>query len=342
MAFWLTGMANLAATCCFLRDTARAARLYELLAPYAGRLRTTSRGRTPSGGRGLARLATLLSRYEDAERHFAAALAWAERSGSTWLRAACLIYHAEMLAARAGPGDRERALAELNEALELAREFGMRPWVERALALKIELQGADSLDTSRSIYTVVSSVQDSRPDMKPHAASDGTVTLMFSDMEGFTETTVRLGDTAAHRLMQTHHGIVRKQTALHGGHEVELRGDGFLLAFASPREAVRCAAGIQAAFDDHSREHPEEPIRVRIGLHTGEAIQDEDKFFGKTVIEAFRIADLARGGEILVSSELKERVDDGGDLRFDAGREVELKGISGTHRVFAVHWQRDS
>jgi class 3 adenylate cyclase len=165
---------------------------------------------------------------------------------------------------------------------------------------------------------------------------------MFSDMEGFTEMTVRLGDTAAHRLMQTHHGIVRKQTALHGGHEVELRGDGFLLAFASPREAVRCAAAIQAAFGDHSREHPEEPIRVRMGLHTGEAIQDADKFFGKTVIQAFRIADLAHGGEILVSSELRERVGDGGDLRFDAGREVELKGISGTHRIFALQWQRDS
>jgi predicted ATPase/class 3 adenylate cyclase len=340
--FWLAGMGMLSGACCFLRDSARAARLCELLAPYAGRLRASTIVASTPMHEALARLATLLSRYEDAERHFAAALGWAERSGSTWLRVVCPIYHAEMLAARAGAGDRERALAELNEALELAGELGMRPWVERALALKIELQGADSLDASRSIYAVVSSVQDSRPDMEPHAASDGTVTLMFSDMEGFTEMTVRLGDTAAHRLMQTHHGIVRKQTALHGGHEVELRGDGFLLAFASPREAVRCAAAIQAAFGDHSREHPEEPIRVRMGLHTGEAIQDADKFFGKTVIQAFRIADLAHGGEILVSSELRERVGDGGDLRFDAGREVELKGISGTHRIFALQWQRDS
>jgi len=340
--FWLPSMALLSFACVFLRDFARAATLYEKLAPYAGRTGVTATTSPVPMDESLGRLAALLSRYEAAERHFAGALAWADRVGSVHYRVRGLVYHAEMLTARAGAGDRERALAELNESLELARELGMRPYLERALALKIELQGADSLDTSRSIYTVVSSVQDSRPDIKAHAASDGTVTLMFSDMEGFTEMTVRLGDTAAHRLMQTHHGIVRKQTALHGGHEVELRGDGFLLAFASPREAVRCASAIQAAFEDHSREHPEEPIRVRIGLHTGEAIQDEDKFFGKTVIQAFRIADLAGAGEILVSSELKQRVDAGGDLRFDAGRELELKGISGTHRVFSVHWQRDS
>jgi class 3 adenylate cyclase len=95
---------------------------------------------------------------------------------------------------------------------------------------------------------------------------------------------------------------------------------------------------VASAFADYSEKHPEEPIRVRIGLHTGEAIKDADKFFGKTVIQAFRLADLAKGAETLVSSDLKAMVERADDLRFDDGREVELKGISGTHRVFAVEW----
>jgi adenylate cyclase len=67
-------------------------------------------------------------------------------------------------------------------------------------------------------------------------------------------------------------------------------------------------------------------------------IKEADDFFGKNVILAARIAAQAAGGEILVSSILKELVESGGDLRFDVGRELALKGFSGTHRVFAVAW----
>jgi class 3 adenylate cyclase len=176
-------------------------------------------------------------------------------------------------------------------------------------------------------------------DLEAHASPDGTVTLMFSDLEGFTQMTERLGDAAMHRLMQVHHHIVREQTEAHGGHELELRGDGFLLAFADGLGAVRRAVALQSAFARHSRESPREALRVRIGLHAGEVIQDRDTFFGKTVIQAFRIADLAVGGEILVSSELKALVEDVGEIRFDEPREVGLKGMSGRHRILPVRWQ---
>ncbi len=171
--------------------------------------------------------------------------------------------------------------------------------------------------------------------LQPHAAPDGTVTLMFSDIESYTRLLERLGDLAAYQLVQEHNTIVREQTKAHGGHEVELRGDGFLLAFASARQAVQCAIALQRAFLARN-ESDTEPISIRIGLHTGEAIKDADKFFGKTVVQAFRIADLARGGEILVSLLTKELVESAGDLAFDDGREVELKGLEGTHRVFGV------
>jgi len=84
--------------------------------------------------------------------------------------------------------------------------------------------------------------------------------------------------------------------------------------------------------------HPSEPIHVRIGLHTGEAIKEGGDFYGKTVILASRIAAEANGAEILVSSTLKDMIDSAGDLRFEQSREVELQGLAGVHRIHKVKW----
>jgi class 3 adenylate cyclase len=75
---------------------------------------------------------------------------------------------------------------------------------------------------------------------------------------------------------------------------VYLRGDGFVMAFASARQGVQCTIALQRAL---SRSSGDEEIRVHIGLHTGEALRDAEKFFGRTVIRAFRIADGTRGGD---------------------------------------------
>ena len=81
------------------------------------------------------------------------------------------------------------------------------------------------------------------------------------------------------------------------------------------------------------------PIQVRMGLHTGEMIKEGDDFFGKHVNLAARIASQATGGEILASSLLKELTASGGDIEFEDGREVELRGLGGAHHVYAVKWQ---
>jgi class 3 adenylate cyclase len=78
---------------------------------------------------------------------------------------------------------------------------------------------------------------------------------------------------------------------------------------------------------------------VRIGLHTGEVIAEEGDFFGKNVILAARIAAQASGGEILVSDELRAAAGDGNVVAFDQGRELELKGLAGRHRVFRADWE---
>jgi class 3 adenylate cyclase len=139
-------------------------------------------------------------------------------------------------------------------------------------------------------------------------------------------------------VIRGHNRIVREQLSAHGGYEVELQGDGFLLAFGSARQGLLCAVAIQRAFSEHGKRNPGEPIRVRIGVHTGEALRDADKFFGRTVILAARIAAEARGGEILTSAIVRELTASTGDLHFGAEREAHLKGISAPQRLVLLDW----
>ena len=83
-------------------------------------------------------------------------------------------------------------------------------------------------------------------------------------------------------------------------------------------------------------------IKVRIGLHTGEAILQEDDFFGRNVVVAARIGAAAAGGEVLVSSVLKELTEGRRGFVFSEPRELELKGLRGTHLAYPVDWASDS
>jgi class 3 adenylate cyclase len=324
-----------------LGDARRASHLYEVLRPYEPRQITLplTINCYGSAARPLGMLAATMGDWDRAERHFEAALVFDEKlEAPPWLALTRLEF-ALMLRDRGEPGDATRATELVGQALPAFERIGMRADVERALALKLELQGVDASETRHSIQVVSSAVEERRPDLASHTAPDGTVTLMFSDMEGFTAMTERLGDLQARDVIRDHNRIVRDQVAAHDGYEVELQGDGFLLAFGSARRAVQCAIAMHQAFARRNARGSAEPIRVRIGLHTGEALRDADKFFGRTVIMAARIAAQAAADEILVSNLLKELTESTGDLHFDAGRQVELKGISGTQRVFAVEWR---
>jgi len=183
---------------------------------------------------------------------------------------------------------------------------------------------------------VAATIGEERPNLRPIAAPDGTVTMLFSDIEASTTVNERLGDVRWLELLHTHHAIVRNQVHEHGGYEVKAQGDGFMIAFASARRAVQCARAMQQAIDTRLGEHPDGPIRLRIGLHTGEAIRDDADFYGKNVVLAARITDQARGGEILASSVVKQLTESAGDVRFDNERELELNGLAGTHIVYTV------
>jgi class 3 adenylate cyclase len=178
-------------------------------------------------------------------------------------------------------------------------------------------------------------VQRDRPNLSSAAAPDGTVTILFSDIADSTALNTRLGDVRWLELLRAHHALVREQFERHAGFEVKAQGDGFMVAFPSARRAVQCAQAIQTALAAEFDTHPDGPIRVRIGLHTGEAVREEDDFYGKNVVLAARIAAQAGPGEILTSTVVKELVESGGDISFGDGREVELKGL-GPYRLHTV------
>jgi len=168
---------------------------------------------------------------------------------------------------------------------------------------------------------------------------DGTVTIMFSDIAGYAEITERLGDLAAHDLLREHNRIVRDLLVTHAGYEVKAQGDGFMVAFSSAARALRCAIGIQKAFEKYGLENPDEPIRVHVGLHTGEAVRDGGDFLGRTVIVASRLTGIAGPGEILVSSLLRELTDSSREFRFGEARQVILKGMSAPQTAYPVEWR---
>jgi class 3 adenylate cyclase len=166
----------------------------------------------------------------------------------------------------------------------------------------------------------------------------GTLTILVTDMVGSTELAEQLGDTRWWEILQAHNAFVRAQIEQHGGIEVKAQGDGFLVVFASARQAILAAVAIQQAAARHSAENPSQRIELRIGLHTGETVESDGDVFGQNVILAVRIADAAAPGDVLVSGLTHDLTAAAGDLRFGPGEEVSLKGFSAPWRVHRVAW----
>jgi adenylate cyclase len=165
----------------------------------------------------------------------------------------------------------------------------------------------------------------------------GLATILFTDVEGSTELTQRLGDAKAREALRAHERIVREALRAHGGSEVKAMGDGFMASFSSARRALECAIAMQRAFAAHN-ESAEEPIRVRIGLNAGEPIAEEEDLFGTAVIMAARIAANAEGGEILAANVVRELAAGKGFLFSDRG-DVALRGFEDPVRLYEVRWR---
>jgi len=164
----------------------------------------------------------------------------------------------------------------------------------------------------------------------------GTVTFVFSDIEGSTGLLKRLGDGYGD-LIADHRRLVREAHGADNGVEIDAQGDAFFFVFARARDAVSAAVVVQRAHAEHDWPAGED-VRVRMGLHTGEPVLGEEGYLGIDVVRAARLCSAGKGGHVLLSETtralLGSSLPDG--VSVHSVGERRLKDIEEPERVFAL------
>jgi DNA-binding NarL/FixJ family response regulator/class 3 adenylate cyclase len=161
----------------------------------------------------------------------------------------------------------------------------------------------------------------------------GTVTLLFTDVEGSTQLVQRLGDRYAH-VLDDHRRLFRNAVESSGGVIVDHRGDEFFVVFEHAAHASEAVVTAQRAFAEHDWPHDEE-VRVRMGMHTGEPNVRDGTYFGLDVHRAARIAQAGSGGQVLVSQRTRDLIESEHELE-DLG-EYQLPGIDQPERLYQLN-----
>lgn len=170
------------------------------------------------------------------------------------------------------------------------------------------------------------------PPADPKAAAD--ITILFTDIDGYTSITERLGDQASQAVLRAHNHIVRHGLAANGGREVKHTGDGIMAFFPCAARAVECALAIQDAITVYNeRRKDAEPLRVAVGLNAGSPIREDGDLYGRAVIVAARAVDLAAGGEIVVTDVVRQLAT-GQGLRFEPLPGADLEGLTDTPALY--------
>jgi class 3 adenylate cyclase len=230
---------------------------------------------------------------------------------------------------------REVAFPEVGTARELASRIP-----EARLALLEGTSAAVWLGDTEAVIAAIDEFlgEDEEATAEAEVAKAAAFrTILFTDIEGSTALTQRLGDAKARDLLRQHERMVREALKAHGGSELKTTGDGFMASFSSATKALECSIAMQRAFAAHN-ESAEEPILVRVGMNAGEPIAEDKDLFGTAVIEAARIAAVAKGGEILVSNVVRELAK-GKEFLFSDRGEVDLKGFDEPVRLYEVRWR---
>ena len=168
-------------------------------------------------------------------------------------------------------------------------------------------------------------------------ATEHVHTILFTDVEGSTALTQRLGDARARELLREHERMVREALKAHGGSEVKTMGDGFMASFSSATKALECAIAMQRAFAARNESAPE-PINVRIGLNAGEPIAEDDDLFGTAVNLAARICAHSEAGQILAPIVVRELAAGKQFLFADLG-ETAMRGFEDPVRLYELSWR---
>jgi len=161
------------------------------------------------------------------------------------------------------------------------------------------------------------------------------VVVMFTDICDSTSENERLGDDAWHEVLTQYRAVVRTAVAARNGSEIATAGDGFLLCFDSPSDAVLAGIDIQRALADARTTDPNAP-HTRIGLHAGDVVDDGTDVLGHVVNLASRVSAAAARDEILVTEPVADQLV-GSLLLVDRGLQP-LKGVSQPRHLLAVQW----
>jgi class 3 adenylate cyclase len=258
-----------------------------------------------------------------------------------------------------------QALLALRDAL---REVDVRPLLPlvRAPTLVLSRRQIPHMDTVRFARDVVSGIPDARltllegrsaapwNDMEPvlsalddflgegeraparALAKEHVHTILFTDIEGSTTLTQRLGDAKAQDILRTHNTIVRDALKACGGSEIKHTGDGIMASFPSASRALQCAIAIQQAVAAQA----DTPFRARVGLNAGEPVVEDQDLFGTAVQLAARICAHAEPGQIVVPTVVRELAAGKGFLLADLG-EVALRGFEDPVRLYEVRWREE-
>lgn len=169
----------------------------------------------------------------------------------------------------------------------------------------------------------------------PKAPERKWVTVMFCDVAGSTSHNERLGDEEWHRVLGHIRTVVRAALSDRGGEEVGTQGDGMLARFASPADAVLCGIDIQSELHS-ARESTDFVPEVRIGVHAGDAVEEDGDLIGRVINLASRVTDAATPGEILVTEPVADQLV--GHMELEDKGLKELKGVQQPRHLLAVRW----
>jgi class 3 adenylate cyclase len=189
-----------------------------------------------------------------------------------------------------------------------------------------------------SIDVIASSLGPAPPDLGSFSSPDGALTLLFTDIENAAEMRERLGDERWSDLLRDHRTMLERIVEHHDGNLVKSESDGHMIAFSSAHAALHCAIESQRTFASSPLSGLGGPLKIRSGLHSGFVIVSADDFYGRNVVLAARVADRAKGGEILVSEALHSYTETDSSFAFEPRGEFHFKGMLGEHTVYAVDW----
>jgi len=164
--------------------------------------------------------------------------------------------------------------------------------------------------------------------------------IMFTDLKDSTKIAVQFGDEKAMHLLRIHNAMIREEIRNNNGREVKTTGDGFLISFENVVDAIGCAIAIQESFNDYNENNPEVKLFVRIGVASGEPIEEKGDLFGTAVILAARLCAKSKVGGVLIADSVRDEIEGKiENLHFAPGGKETLKGFDLPIDVHEVIWE---